>query len=182
MISVANRDSEFQMKIKNMTSKVRYLAIGLIALEIASIPVSAKMIDKVAFSKPQKVVSVPLPPENGITKFLVSSNAPFAIISENAMGEFDVSVKVSGLINGKRFGSNAQMPGAATSCAIPASPQPTKIYEAERKIELQEGDILTRAVIIEIRYTDKIKPELKIISQNKAKKIPLGRPCGTKLS
>jgi len=98
------------MKIKNMAFKVRYLAIGLIALEIASIPVSAKMIDKMAFKKPQRVVSVPFPPEAGITKFLVSSDAPFAIISENAMGEYDVSVNVSGLINGKRFGSNAQMP------------------------------------------------------------------------
>ena len=82
------------MKIKNMTTKARYLAIGLIALEIASIPVSAQIIDKYAFSKPQKVAAVPFPAEVGITKFLVSSDAPFAIISEDTVGEFDVRVKV----------------------------------------------------------------------------------------
>ena len=170
---------ELEMKIKNLSGKARYLAIGFIALEIASIPVSAQIIDKVAFSKPQKVVSVPFPPESGITKFLVSSDAPFAIISENATGEFDVTIKVSGVLNGNRFGANAQMPGAAESCVVQTSPKSTKIYEAERKTAAQKGDILTQAVIVEIRYDADINPELKIITQNKAKKISSATVCQT---
>jgi len=168
---------EFKMKIKNITGKARYFAIGLIALEIASIPVSAQIIDKVAFSKPQKVIAVPFPPEAGIAKFLVSSDAPFAVISENAVGEFDISIKVSGVLNGNRFGENAQMPGAAKSCAVQTSPKSTKIYEANRKTEAREGEILSRAVIVEIRYDAEIKPELTFISENKAKKISSSTSC-----
>jgi len=169
--------SEFEMRIKNIGSKARYLAIGLIALEIASIPVSAKIIDTVAFSKPQKVIMATFPPQTGVTKFLVSSDAPFAIISEGAMGAFDVNIKVSGILNGQRFGSNAQMPGPVEACAVQTSREKTKIYEAERKTELREGGILTRAVIVEIHYDSEIKPEFKIISQNKAKKFPTAVAC-----
>jgi len=165
------------MKIKNLGSKARYLAIGLIALEVASIPVAAQIIDKVAFSKPQKVIAVPFPPEAGITKFLVSSDAPFAVISEEAIGEYDVSIKLSGILNGQRFGSNAQMPGAAKVCAHQSSVKATKIYEAERKTEAREGEILSRAVIVEVRYDAEIKPKLKVISENKAKKISSSTSC-----
>ena len=173
---------EFEMKIKNMTFKARYLVVGLIALEVASIPVSAQIISKFAFSKPQRVVAVAFPVEVGLTKFLVSSDAPFAVISENAIGEFDVRIKVSGTLNGQRFGQNAQLPGAAVSCKAQTSNDKTKIYEAERKITSQDGDILTRAIIVEVRYDASIKPELKVISQNKAKKFLSGTACETKLS
>lgn len=169
-------------KVKDMTFKTRYLLAALIAAEIIAIPVSAQIIDRVAFTVPQRVVSVPFPPEAGITKFLVSSNAPFAIISENAVGEFDISVKVSGILNGNRFGANAQMPGAATACAAQTAPSATKLYEADRKTAVQKGEILTQAVIIEIRYDADIQPNLSIITQDKAKKIAAGMACETKLS
>lgn len=170
------------MKIKGMTFKKRYLAIGFIAMEVVSIPVSAQIIDKVAFSVPQKVISVPFPPEAGVTKFLVSSNAPFAVVSENAIGEFQVSVQVSGQVNGNAFGSNAQMPGAASSCAMQTAASPTKVYEADRKTAAQKGDILTQAVIVEIRYDAETKPALKIITQDKAKRISSAAVCESKLS
>lgn len=170
------------MKIKGLTLKKRYLAIGLIAMEVASIPVSAQIIDKVAFSVPQKVISVPFPPETGIAKFMVSSNAPFAVVSENAIGEFDVSVQVSGSVNGNAFGSNAQMPGAATACAAQTTPSATKLYEADRKTAAQKGDILTQAVIIEIRYDPEITPDFKILTQDKAKRIATGATCEDSIS
>lgn len=170
------------MKFKTMRFKKRYIAIGFIAMEILCIPVSAQIIDKVVFSVPQRVISVPFPPEAGVTKFLVSSNAPFAIISENAIGEFQVNVQVSGLVNGNAFGSNAQLPGVAASCAAQTTPSPTKLYEADRKTAAQPGDILTQAVIVEIRYDTDATPELKIITQDKAKRISSGAACETKLS
>lgn len=170
------------MKIKGMRFKKRYLAIGFIAIEIVSIPVSAQIIDKVAFSVPQKVIAVPFPPEAGVTKFLVSSNAPFAVISENAIGEFQVSVQVSGHVNGNAFGSNAQLPGLAASCAAQTAASPTKLYEADRKTAAQAGDILTQAVIVEVRYDTAITPALKIITQDKAKRISSAAVCETKLS
>ena len=173
---------EFKMKIKNLISKAPHLAIGLIALEIASIPVSAQIIGKFTVSEPQRLSSAPFPPEAGITKFLVSSNTPFAIVSENAIGEFDVSIKVSGMLNGNSFGSNAQLPGDAVSCAAQTAKTATKIYEAERKTTSREGDVLTRAIIVEIRYADTLKPELTIVPKNKAKKALSSSACKTKLT
>ncbi|MEP3892324.1 MAG: hypothetical protein ABJN69_17825 [Hellea sp.] len=170
------------MKIKTMRFKKRYIAIGLIGLEVVSIPVSAQIIDKVAFSVPQKVISVPFPSEAGVTKFLVSSNAPFAVISENAIGEFQVNVQVSGQVNGNAFGSNAQLPGAESSCAAQTAASPTKVYEAVRKTAAQPGDVLTQAVIVQIRYDAEISPDFNIITQDKAKRISSAAACETTLS
>lgn len=173
---------ELEMKINNIKSKASYLAIGLIALELASIPVSAQIIKKVTFSEPQKVVAVPFPSELGVTKFLVASDDPFAVISENTMGEFDITITAEGKLNGWRFGLNAQMPGQATSCAAQTSHSPTKIYEAERKTAARKGDILTQAVIVEIRYDSETKPDLKIVTEKKARKISSASMCASKLS
>ena len=170
------------MKIKNITSKARYFVLALIALEIATIPVSAQIINKIAFSKPQKVTAVPFPAETGITKFLVASDDPFAIISENAIGEYDINLKVSGVLNGQRFGHNAQLPGLVKSCTAQSSESPTKIYQATRKTAAKEGDILTQAVIVEIRYGADIKPDFKIVTEKSARKISLGSECTSKPS
>jgi len=167
---------------KKFTFKKRYLAVALIAAEIVSIPVSAQIIDKVAFSVPQRVIAVPFPPEAGVTKFLVSSNAPFAVVSENAIGEFDVSVQASGVLNGNHFGANAQMPGPAKNCAVQTSSSPTKLYEAERKTAAQKGDVLTQAVIVEIRYDAATQPKFEIVTQDNGKKIAAASPCDAKFS
>ena len=167
---------ELEMKINNIKSKASYLAIGLMALELASIPVSAQIIKKVTFSEPQKVVAVPFPSELGVTKFLVASDDPFAVISENAIGEFEITITARGKLNGRRFGSNAQMPGLATSCAAQTS------HEAEHKTATREGDILTQAVIVEIRYDQDTKPKLKIVTEKKARKMSSASMCTSKLS
>lgn len=170
------------MKIKNITSKATYLAIGLVALELASIPVSAQIIKKVTFSEPQKVIAVPFPPKLGVTKFLVASDVPFAIIAENAIGEFHINITARGKLNGRHFGSNAQMPGLATLCTTQSSYNPTKIYEAARKTAAKEGDILTQAVIVEIRYDEDTKPTLKVVTEKKARKMSSASICTSKLS
>jgi len=149
---------------------------------LGHLKIGLKLWFKIAFSVPQKVISVPFPAEAGVTKFLVSSNAPFAVISENAIGEFEIQVEVNGVLNGKRFGSNAQMPGAAMACATQITASSTKIYEADRKTAAHEGDILTQAVIVQIRYDADTQPNLKIVPQDKAKRILTGAACETTLS
>jgi len=170
------------MKFKGMTFKKRYLVIGLVLAELASIPVSAQIIDKVVFSAAQKVVSVPFPPEPGLTTFMVSSNAPFAITSENAIGEFTVDVQVEGSVNGNRFGGNAQLPGERHSCAAQTSPLTTKLYEATRKTAAEKGDIVSQAVVISVSYDPALTPDFKIITEKKAKGLPLGSNCESTLS
>jgi hypothetical protein len=165
-----------------MKFKKRYLVFAWLAIEIASIPAAAQIIDKVAFSVPQKATHIRLAAEPGLAKFVVASNAPFAVIAENTIGEFNVSVHESGLINGRRFGTNAQMPGEAATCAALISPAGTVIYAAKRKTAAEKGDILSQAVIIEIRYAPEAKPDFKVLTQKNAKSIQPAQACEPSLS
>jgi len=165
-----------------MTFKKRHILWSVIALELVSIPAAAQIIDRVAFSVPQKAIHVRVVSEPGVAKFVVSSNAPFAITAQSAIGEFKVNVHKSGLINGKRFGDNAQMPGAANNCGTLISPHKAKIYEADRKTAANKGEILSQAVIVEIRYDADITPDFKVLTETKAKRISTAAACESTLS
>ena len=165
------------MKSKTTTFKKRHILYGLIALEIAAIPVSAKIIKDVAFAEPEQTLAVPFPEQPGLAKFLVSSNVPFAIISENGTGEFDVRIDVSGDLNGNHYGKNAQLPGAPESCASTLTASPTTIYQADRKIDAAKGDVLSRAIIVEIHYAADIKPDFTFVPQKDAKKLASAPAC-----
>jgi len=168
------------MRPKTKRFKKRYIVYGLIALEIATIPVSAMMIQNVAFSTPQSVSAAPFPSEAGVSKFLLTSDAPFAVISENAIGEFDITVQAGGDLNGLPFGAQAQMPGEAESCAVLETTDPKIIYLAERKTALSAGDALSRAVVLEIRYATNAKPDFKIVTENESKDVKTAQLCTPK--
>ena len=165
-----------------MKCKKRYLVFAWLALEVASIPAAAQIIDRVAFQVPQKAIHVPLPDEPGVARYAVSSNAPFTITAENAVGEFRVSVQANGLVNGKRFGLNAQMPGAAENCAALISTAQNVIYAADRKTAATKGDILSQAVIVEIRYAEEATPDFKILTEDNSKAIAPAQACEPTLS
>ncbi|MDB2439205.1 hypothetical protein N9W89_10860 [Hellea sp.] len=162
--------------------KKRYIVYGLIALEIATIPVSAMIMQNVAFHAPQSVSAAPFPHEAGVSKFLLTSDAPFAVISENAIGKFDITIQASGDLNGLPFGDQAQMPGDAQSCTLSDTKDPKIIYLAERKTALSEGDALSRAVILEIRYPANVKPDFKIVTENESKGVKIAKLCTPKQS
>ena len=157
--------------------KKRYFILGLIAVELAALPAAAQILDKVVFSAPQKAIHVMVSDKPGVKKYAVTSNAPFAVTSQSAIGEFEVLVHGSGQINGKRFGDNAQLPGAAQSCTMAASPSPTAIYRAHQKTAAQAGSILSQAVIVEIHYDPALTPDIKILTENDSKTIGLGQNC-----
>jgi len=165
-----------------MTFKKRYLVLAWLALEIASIPAAAQIIDRVAFTVPQKAIHVQLPEAPGLMRYAISSNAPFAITAGNAIGEFQVSVRHNGLVNGRPFGANAQMPGAAKTCAILLSPTQSVIYAADRMTAAEKGDILSQAVIVEIRYAKEATPNFKILTEQNAKSINPAPACDPTLS
>jgi len=165
-----------------MKFKKRYFVFGWLAMEIASIPAAAQIIDRVVFKVPQKAIHVQLPDEPGITRYAISSNAPFAITVENAIGEFQVNVRDNGFINGKYFGTNAQMPGAAENCAVLLSDTQNIIYAADRKTAASKGDILSQAVIVEIRYTAEARPNFKVLTEENSKAISTAQDCESTLS
>ena len=151
----------------------------LLALDILCIPVTAQIVDRVSFSAPQKVASVKLANNTaGLQSFVVASNAPFAIISEKAVGEFNVTLRTKDDINGHPIGANAQLPGSQKSCSIATSTRPQKIYEAIRKTAASRGEALSQAIIIDVRYDPALTPEFKIITQQNAIALKAAMLCG----
>ena len=151
----------------------------LLALDILCIPVTAQIVDRVSFSAPQKVASVKLDVNQpGLQRFVVASNAPFAIISENAVGEFNVTLTTEDKINGRVIGNNAQLPGLQTTCAIALSTTPQKIYEAIRKTAVSRGEALSQAVIVDVSYDPALTPDFKFITQQNAIALKAATLCG----
>jgi len=110
-------------------------------------------------------------------RFVVASNAPFVVISEKAIGEFNVKIQKKDEVHGFIIGENAQLPGAAKGCAVATSMTPQKIYEAERKTAIKRGDAITQSVLIELRYDPALSPEFKIITQDEALNINAAGQC-----
>ena len=108
---------------------------------------------------------------------MISANAPFTVTSQSMIGQFDVNIYPSGLINGKRFGDNAQAPGAVKACGLTRTTEPRIIYKADKGTESGEGEILSKAVLLEIRYDAYYKPDLKILTQKKSDTILSAQPC-----
>ena len=169
--------------IKNKLKKWKYGVAAYLAFEVATflaiaVPATAQMQDRVSFSVPQRVISATLPlDKKGQQSFLVSSNAAFAILSENAIGEFDIALKTVGAKNSVQFGTNAQLPGTPNSCANAMSSLPMKIYEAERKTAARSGDVLSQAIRIDIHYDASLTPDFKVITQDEATNLPLAGHC-----
>ena len=164
--------------IKRKYAKHKKWFIVALALDILSIPAAAQIVDHVSFSAPQKVASVKLDtPQAGLQRFVVASNAPFAVVSEKAIGEFNVKLRTKDDINGHIIGANAQLPGSENGCALTNSLSPQKIYEAVRKTAKTPGEVLSQAVIVEVRYDPMLTPDFKIITQKNAFNVELAKSC-----
>ncbi|MEP6342460.1 MAG: hypothetical protein ABJ275_04020 [Maricaulaceae bacterium] len=164
--------------MKRKFKKHKKWFIVALAFDILSIPAAAQMVDRVSFSVPQKVASAKLKTETpGLQRFVVASNAPFAIVTEDVTGQFNVTLQTNANINNQIIGSNSQIPGAATSCAHVTSTSPYKIYEAVRKTAAKSGDVLTQAVVVNIKYDPSLTPEFKIVTQKNAFDIHAAGLC-----
>jgi len=161
--------------------KKRNLLFGLLALELATlpfaIPAAAQIIDRISFQVPQRVASVKIDSTPGITKLVITSNAPFTIASKNAIGDYNVTMHQSGQLNASRFGDNAQMPGPASNCATAVSLDPSVIYRASQKTALRKGPILSQAVIAEISYDVNLTPDFIVKTQDSSKKFAEASRC-----
>jgi hypothetical protein len=158
--------------------KHKHWFIAALVLDILSIPAAAQIVDHVSFSVPQKVASVRLDvQQEGLQRFVVASNGPFAVISENAIGEFNVRLRTNDNIKGQSIGENAQLPGSNTGCALATAQSPQKIYEAIRKTAKKRGEVLSQAVIVEISYDPVLDPNFKIVTGQNAFSITQAGAC-----
>ncbi len=147
--------------LKKTGIKKRYILLGLLGLELISLPATAKILSQISISEKPTASVVLIDSKEGQTRYAVATNAPFYISAEHITGPISVKIHKSGVIGSARFGDNAQMPGAALACSF-LNGEEQVIYQSKRKTASGTGKILSQAVIIAIQYSDEVEPSLKV--------------------
>ena len=142
-----------------------WLAFEVIGL-VFGLPAAAQIVDRVMFSAAPRAAHVVTPITPGLTEILVASNTPFTILSEGAIGEMSLVLSVSGSINGKAYGGNAQNPGQINNCVMPTGTAPTALYTAKRKTAANRGEVIEQAVMFHIKYDPALKPKFSVKTLN----------------
>jgi len=155
------------VKKKILVGWLAFEAVGL----MIGLPAAAQIVERVMFSVPPRAAHIITPVAPGLTEIVVASNAPFSLISQGAIGEMQLSLRVNGTINGTTFGGQAQHPGSISECVTPTSPAPTSLYMATRKTAANRGEVISQAVIIRIKYDPTLNPTftVKTLNQPEAK-------------
>lgn len=141
--------------------KKRYIALGLITLELASLPAAAKIIGRITESDKATASVVLVDSIDGRKRFAVATTAPFYVSVTDATGDISVNIHKSGRIGEVQFGDSAQMPGVALTCSYLTGEQHV-IYQSERQTALRGGDILSQAVVVAIHFDKNLSPNFKI--------------------
>ena len=145
--------------------KKRNILLGILAIEVLTLPVSAKVIDNILFTTPADAASVTLPGEPGMTQLVVVSNSPFLITSRDAVAEMTISVHVSGAINETRFGDKAQMPGPSEGCAVTQTSDTSVIYTSSLSTAAKRGEVLSKSVMVQINYPADQSPVFEVVTK-----------------
>ena len=136
-----------------------YVAVELAVLPFA-IPATAQIVERISFSIPQHVTAVELQVEPGLSRYFVASNAPFSIISEGAIGDLDVDIKVHGTVNGVKFGQKAQKPGILHACSSVTNTFPNVIYTGDQKTAAKRGKAIEQAIVVDVRHDPALQPKI----------------------
>lgn len=163
-------------KLAKLKGKKRYMVLGLLALELLSLPAAAQIMQRVSFDISPIVIAAEIPTsEPGVSRYLVTSNAGFGVQANDLVGNVNVDVYSSGpLGGGKQFGASAQLPGPETGCAV-ATGIDSKIYLADQKIAASPGSPAEQAVIFEFRYDAAARPKFDFVAGADTASAP--KPC-----
>ncbi len=156
-------------RLSQLNGKKRYIVMGLLAVELMSLPAAAKIVHAVSFETAvPSVLAFEIPTaEPGVTRFLVTSNSGFLVKANHMNGDVSVDIQVSGRFGGDvKFGDAAQLPGPKSSCAL-ANGANSKIYQASRTTAAKPGTAPERAVVFEFQYSPEQHPQFEF-TDNKA--------------
>jgi hypothetical protein len=176
--------------MKTKILKPRNFILAYIAYECAALiaaasllggTANAQILDRISFKIPQRAVMARLPSAPGLTRLVVTSNAPFSVIASGAVGDFEVTVLKVGQINTTAFGANAQMPGPANYCASAVTPADSIIYAATQKTARAPGDILSQSVMVEIRYDESAAPKFAVKTEANSQGLVPAPACSSEL-
>ena len=157
-------------KLSRLKGKKRYIVLGLLAVELMSLPAAAAIVHKAAFDVKPTVTAVEIPTaEPGFSRFIVTSTAGFDVKADDVAGDISVNVHVSGTLGStKHFGEAAQLPGPKTICAQTTGPN-AAIYKADRTTAAREAATTERAVVFEFRYDPDARPDFKFVADQDKK-------------
>lgn len=113
----------------------------------------------------------------GQKQFLVASNAPFRIISQDIIGMLDVKVQSQGHVGGFQYGGASQLPGRSQGCHIVTSSMPTTIYQAYRKTAARRGSLSSQAVLVTINYDKTATPDISVSADKLRRPDQNMQPC-----
>ena len=152
-------------KLSMLQGRKRYVVLGLLAMELLSLPAAAQIVQRVSFEIRPRVIAVEIPTsEPGLSRYLVSSNAGFGVKAYDVVGDIRVDVHISGAISDtSRFGDSAQLPGPKTGCAQ-ASGLGSNVYVADRKTAATPGTPPAQAVVFEFSYDPDARPDFDFIA------------------
>lgn len=139
--------------------KKRYIALGILAFELASLPAAAHIVmQSLPTEAPAQTHAVLVDETETQQRFVVTSNIAFHVTASDFRGDVKVSLHKSGQIGASRFGDNAQMPGAALSC-MSVNELNTLVYQSKRKITIEDGEPLSQAILVVVDYEEKLMTE-----------------------
>ncbi len=164
------------IKKKIFLGWLAFEAVGLCVGIGIALPATAQIVDKVMFSAPPRAAHVVTAIAPGITEIMVASNAPFAVLSEGAIGDMSLRLTVNGTINGKAFGGQAQDPGQIAGCFFFIYSATTEIYTATKRTAARRGEIIDQAVMIHIKYDPALTPKFSVKTLDKPEAMSAGRP------
>lgn len=146
-------------KLSMLKGKKRYLVLAWLGVELLSLPAAAQIVNRVSFEIRPIVTAVEIPTtEEGVSRFLVASNAGFGVKASDVIGDVQIDVHLSGSLQSTtRFGDSAQLPGPQKGCAQ-ASGLASNIYLADRKTAATPGTPPEQAVIFEFKYDADARP------------------------
>ena len=154
--------------LSDLNGKKRYIVLGLLTLELMSLPAAAKIVQSVNFDPAPNVIAVEIPSgKTGLSRFLVASDAGFIVEVDTPIGDVEVDIYVSGKMgNSVEFGVSAQLPGPQTICAS-ALARNSDIYHATHATAAKEGSAPERAIVMEFQYAAEAHPKFRFIAGEK---------------
>jgi len=161
MSCMKNRLKDLSM----LQGKKRYIVLGLLAIELLSLPAAAQIVHRVAFDIPPIVNAVEIPTAKpGMSRYLVASNAGFIVKANDVIGDANIDVHVSGSLGEtNRFGDSAQLPGPSTTCSQ-SSGLSSDVYIADKKTAAKSGTAPQQAVIFEFTYDPTARPSFDFVA------------------
>lgn len=151
--------------------KKRYIVLGILVAELMMLPLIGAAGWHLAgpdvrskFAELPRAAHVENPLQPGHLQLVIASDGPFVIIAEGAVTPVEMSLAISGKVNGNPHGMLASDPGAPPACRR-SEMTPRVIYRSTGKTAINSGPVIDQAVVFNMNYERGSKPKFTVMTQ-----------------